>query len=106
MPIGRRNSSCRISPGVGYTTARVMMILQLVVVDDLDVKRVAILEEKTHAPLVVDANAVLPLPVALERFEPVVRRDAQVVEIRRTVKHGKLAHRDSLDVHESRHARA
>ena len=39
------------------------------VIDNLDIEGVATLEPEAHAPLVVDADAVLALAVALERFE-------------------------------------
>ncbi len=50
------------------------------VVDDLNVVRVAAAPSETDPPLVVDSDAVLPAPVALERLQPVARRYAQVVQ--------------------------
>ena len=41
------------------------------VIDDLDIERIAILEMEAHAPLVVDANAPLPCAVKRQRFQPV-----------------------------------
>lgn len=41
------------------------------VVDDLYPVRIAVLPDEADAPLVVDTNAVLPCPVALQRFKPV-----------------------------------
>src|SRR5437899_2348957 len=49
-----------------------------VIVDNLDLLRVAVLPPKADAPLVVDANAVLTLSVTAQCFEPIARRDAQV----------------------------
>jgi len=44
-----------------------------VIIDDFDVHRArrSIRPLKTDAPLIIDADAVLPLPIALEGFEPV-----------------------------------
>ena len=50
------------------------------VIDDLYIEGVATLEPEAHAPLVVDADAVLALAVALERFEPIVGWNAQIVQ--------------------------
>lgn len=63
----------------------------LVVVDDFHVMRCAIAPDKAHTPLVVDADAVLPLPVALEGFEPVRGGNAQVVQAYRRIEHVELA---------------
>jgi hypothetical protein len=52
-PMGSMKSSNSISPGVGFG-------IRLVVVDDFDMGRTSVRPEKTDAPLVVDANAVLP----------------------------------------------
>jgi hypothetical protein len=51
-----------------------------VIVNNLDVVRVAVAPPKADTPLVVDANPMLALPVAAQRFEPVARRDAQVLD--------------------------
>jgi len=50
-----------------------------VIVHNLDLVRVSVLPSKADAPLVVDANAVLTLSVAVQRFEPIARRDSQVL---------------------------
>ena len=51
-----------------------------VVIDDLDIFRGVFRPTKADAPLVVDADAVLPLPVVPKRFKPVGRGNAKVVE--------------------------
>ena len=53
------------------------------IVHELDRVCVTVLPDKADTPLVVDANAVLPRPVALQRLEPVARREAQSVKARR-----------------------
>lgn len=50
------------------------------VVDHLDVVRVAVPPAEANAPPLVDADTVLPTPVTLERFQPVPWRDSQIVK--------------------------
>jgi len=42
-----------------------------VIVHDPYIKRVACCKTEADAPLVIDANAPLPDPTAVQRFEPV-----------------------------------
>src|SRR6185437_4847178 len=49
------------------------------IVHDFRVPRLAVAPDKTDPPLLVDADAVLPGPVALEPFQAVAGRIAQVV---------------------------
>jgi hypothetical protein len=63
----------------------------LVVVHDLDVVGVAGLPAEADAPLVVDADRVLTLPVALEPFESVAGGDPQVGGFLRGIEHAQLA---------------
>jgi hypothetical protein len=44
-----------------------------VLVHNLDVFRACLRPAKTDAPLVIDADAVLPFPVTVQRFEMVSR---------------------------------
>jgi hypothetical protein len=53
---------------------------------------------KTDAPLIVDPNRVLPLPVCLQRFEPVTGRNAKVVESPGLIQKTKFSQRDVLNV--------
>ena len=58
------NSSLRISPGcTGFSFLAI--ILLLVIIHDLDFVGVTFAPLKANAPLVVDTNAVLTLPVSL-----------------------------------------
>jgi len=50
------------------------------VVNDLNLRCVTDAPSKADAPLVVDANAVLAGPIALELLEPVARRNAEIVQ--------------------------
>jgi hypothetical protein len=62
-----------------------------VVVDDLDIVRIRASPSETDPPLVVDANAVLAIPVALQGFKPIARRDPQVIQGRGGIQQGELA---------------
>ena len=53
----------------------------LVVVHDLDFRRPFRCPDKTEPELVIDADRVLPLPVARKRLKPVARWGPQVAEI-------------------------
>jgi len=57
------------------------------VVEDFDVPRPVISPTETDSPLIIDADTVLPSPVAATFLQPVTRRHAQVVQVRRTVEH-------------------
>ena len=51
----------------------------------LDLERVPVNETETNAPLVVDGNGILPLPVVFERVQTIPWRDAKIVQARREV---------------------
>src|SRR5207302_6579166 len=46
------------------------------VVHDFHVQLILALPAEANAPLVIDTDAVLPVPVALQRFKPISRRSA------------------------------
>jgi len=48
------------------------------VVNNLNIACLTVRESETDSPLVVDADAVLPCPAALQRLKPVCRWHAQV----------------------------
>ena len=50
------------------------------VIDDLDQLSAAVSPDKAEAPLIVDADAVLPSAIALEGLQPVAWRRAQIEE--------------------------
>jgi hypothetical protein len=52
-----------------------------VVIRDLDFVRPVNLPDEADAILIVDSDAVLADAVALQRFQPVTRRDAQVAQV-------------------------
>jgi hypothetical protein len=51
-----------------------------VIVDDFDGMRLALLPDKADPPLVVDADRMLPGPVASQGLKPVARRRAQIIQ--------------------------
>jgi hypothetical protein len=55
-----------------------------VIIDDLDIDGAgrAVRPFEADPPLIIDADAVLPLTVALERFQPVTRQDSKVLQAR------------------------
>jgi hypothetical protein len=50
------------------------------IIDDLDIKGVAVLEAKADAPLVVDADTPLTEPIVLQRFQTIRRRPTQILK--------------------------
>ena len=67
------------------------------VVNDLNVMRVAGIPAKTDPPLLVDPNAPLTESIALQRFKMIARWDVEVSEIAGGVEHLKLRERTLLD---------
>ncbi len=68
------------------------------IVDNLDVEGVTIAPDKTDPPLVVDANTVLARTIAGQTFQAIARRNVQIVQSGRAVKHSQLASGDSLNL--------
>src|SRR6188508_446546 len=62
-----------------------------VIVDDLDIVRIAVLPAKADPELIIDADAPLSAPVALQSFQLVARRAAQSFHGNGRVQHRKLA---------------
>jgi len=54
-----------------------------VIVDNLDVKYIAVFPAKADPPLIIDADTVLPLALTLESFEPVPWRSPAIFESER-----------------------
>ena len=76
-------------------------MLSLVIVDDLNLVSVTFGPNETEAPLVVDANAVLPLAIATKLLQMVARRHPQVMQGLRVVQHYELAPRGILNAHKT-----
>jgi hypothetical protein len=63
------------------------------VIHDFDAFGPATRPPKADSPLVVDADAVLPLPVTLQGLQSVTRRNPQIAEATRDLELAKLATR-------------
>jgi len=55
----------------------------------------------SRSPLFVDPNAVLPGPVPMQQFKPVVGRDAQKLKVGRSMQLLEFANRDAFEVDEA-----
>lgn len=56
------------------------MSFELVVVNDLDLLGTSLGPGETDPPLVVNSDAVLTRSITFELFQPIARRDSQVIE--------------------------
>jgi hypothetical protein len=68
------------------------------IVADFDVIRVAVDKPKANAPLIVDCDGVLPLPIVLECVKAVARRDPQIIQLGCEMDVLELAHRARSDI--------
>src|SRR6185437_8241557 len=91
----------RTSPGCGSGISRGIDPTSMIV-DKLDVVRLAVPPNKAKPPLVVDADRVPTRTVARKRLQPIARRNAQILQPRDRVEHEKLRHRAFRDI--TRHA--
>jgi hypothetical protein len=62
-----------------------------VVIDDLDITRTVVGPDKTQPPLRVDADAVLPASITVQRFEPISERAPQELQDLCSIQHLQLA---------------
>jgi len=67
------------------------------IVDDLDILRTCLRPDETQTPLSIDADAVLPDAVVLQRFELIAWWRAQKLERMRRIELGQLADSRILD---------
>ena len=70
-------------------------------IDDLNVVGMAPLEAEAYAPLIVDADAPLPDPIALQLLQLVIGGNTQVFRLFCPVEHRQLAQSHALDIHET-----
>jgi hypothetical protein len=61
------------------------------IIDKLDVVRAFRTPDEAYPELVIDPDRMLPRAIAAERFKPVRRWVAKVLEPKRRIKHDKLA---------------
>lgn len=73
----------------------------LVIIHDLDFFGACIRPAETEPVLIIDADAVLADPVAFQRFQPVARWNAEIVQPIGDLQLPELATRNSLDVDEA-----
>jgi hypothetical protein len=68
------------------------------VIDDLDLFRRAIAPDKADSPLIVDPDAMLPLPAAAQSLKPVSWNGCHVFQFLGVVQHPKLppCHRSNV----------
>jgi len=64
------------------------------VVDNFNLKDMAIIPAETNPPLFIHSNAVLSFPITLETFEPVRRRNTEIIQTFGSIQHRKLAKGD------------
>ena len=73
-----------------------------VVIDDFNFVWAVRFPAETDAPLVIDANGVLPRPVALKRFQAIAGWDGKMVEFGDRMNLGEFAQDNALDVRRKR----
>ncbi len=59
---------------------RWLLLFSSVIVNDLNVIAVTVVPAKTETPLVVNTNAVLARPVALQSFQMISRRTGHIIQ--------------------------
>jgi len=69
-----------------------------VIIRDLNPIGIPRTPDKANAPLVVDADAVLPSSIAVQAFETVARRRSQITQNFRGIQLPKFAKRHPLDI--------
>jgi len=75
------------------------MAFPSVIVDDLYSRGTVCCPNKADLPPLINAKAVLPFPIVLERIEAVARGHLQIIKYRRTIQLGTFAKRRPLDIH-------
>ena len=68
------------------------------IVAELNVVRVAVVEPKADAPLIIDRDRMLPGTLAFEGVEPLAGRNAQVGHLRRDMPRVELSQGAARDV--------
>ena len=71
------------------------------IVHNLHIFNATFCPTEAHPELVIDANAVLASPVALERLQPITRRNAQIFKSAGDLELAQLAACHGFDVRES-----
>jgi hypothetical protein len=63
------------------------------IIHNFDIVHITTLPSKANSPLIIDTDAVLPLPVAFQRFKLIAGRLPQILECSGTMQIEKLAPR-------------
>jgi hypothetical protein len=74
------------------------MAFTLAVVHDFHIPRRALAPLEAYPPLVIDADAVLAAPVAVQSFEPIAWRNSQMIKRLGRIDPEKLSSRPTLNV--------
>ena len=69
-----------------------------VVIDDFHVVGVAVSPTEADAPLIVNPDAVLAFALPLQGFEPIGRRNAQIIQHGGVAQHAQFASCHGLDI--------
>src|SRR3989338_10638800 len=69
----------------------------LVIINDLYLIRIAAFPSETNAPLIIDANAVLPRAPPGKFLQTIARRHTKIRKLRRRVEHPQFTHRAPVD---------
>jgi hypothetical protein len=69
-----------------------------VVVDDLDRMGIPILPHEANPPLIVDPDGMLAATFAAQRFQPIARRDPEVVQTACTIQQAQFSQGGGLNV--------
>jgi len=69
-----------------------------VVVHDFHIPPRAFAPLEAYPPLVIDAGTVLTAPVAVQSFEPISRRNSQIIELLGCIDREKLSSRPTLNM--------
>ena len=64
------------------------------IIHDLDIVRITLSPDKADPPLTIDTNTVLPLPITLQCFQQISRRNPQITERWGAVENQKLPSRN------------
>jgi hypothetical protein len=67
-----------------------------VVVDNLDLVRVSVPPAEAYPPLVIEADRVLALPIAVELLKPVPRWYAEILQLLGRINEYELSQHDAL----------
>lgn len=73
------------------------------IIYDFNLVGITIGPDETDSPLIIDANAVLPLPTPLQSFQPIPRRNPQILKYLGPVENQQFSSGDPFDIPEPWH---